>query len=136
MAWKEDVNLKNEMENYAREGLQLSEMIDFLKRDFSHYKWSIRSLDRRLRFFEIYYNDKNVPVEDVVDAVQKELDGPGALLGYWAVHKKIRQQHNIKVPRDAVYTVMTSGEASPTIWSCYANFSVFIDRIRNQFLEK
>ena len=29
-----------------------------------------------------------------------------------------------------------SGEASPTIWSCYANFSVFIDRIRNQFLKK
>ena len=71
MAWKEDVNLKNEMENYVREGLQRSEMIDFLKRDFSHYKWSIRSLDSCLRFFEIYYNNKNVPVEDVVDAVQK-----------------------------------------------------------------
>ena len=55
----------------------------FLKTKFSHYKWSIRSLDRHLRFFEIYY-DKNVPVEDVVDAVQKELDGPGALLGYQA----------------------------------------------------
>ena len=29
-----------------------------------------------------------------------------------------------------------SSEASPTLWSCYANFSVFIDRIRNQFLKK
>ena len=32
-----------------------------------------------------------------------------------------------------------SSEASPTNWSCYANISVFIDRIRNQlnqFLKK
>ena len=29
-----------------------------------------------------------------------------------------------------------SGEASPEIWSCYANFSVFIDYKRNQFLKK
>ena len=29
-----------------------------------------------------------------------------------------------------------SGEASPTIWSCYANFSVFTDRIGNKFLKK
>jgi hypothetical protein len=29
-----------------------------------------------------------------------------------------------------------SGEASPTIWSCYANISVFIDRENNQFLKK
>ena len=101
------MNLKIEMENYVREGLQRSELLSFLERDFSNYKWSIHSLDRRLRFFEIYYNDKNVPVEDVVDAVQKELDGPGALLGYRAMHRKIRQEHNLKVTRDAVYTVMT-----------------------------
>ena len=29
-----------------------------------------------------------------------------------------------------------SSEFSPTIWSCHANFSVLIDRIRNQFLKK
>ena len=29
-----------------------------------------------------------------------------------------------------------SGEASPTIWSCYANFSVFIDCENNPFLQK
>jgi hypothetical protein len=106
MAWK-DMNLKMEMEEYVRQGLQRTEMLYFLKRDFSHYKWSIRSLDRRLRFFEIYYNEKDVPVQDVMDAVQKELDGPGALLGYRAMHKKIRQEHNLKVPRDAVYAVMS-----------------------------
>ena len=29
-----------------------------------------------------------------------------------------------------------SGEASPTIYSCYANFAVFIDYKRNQFPKK
>jgi hypothetical protein len=29
-----------------------------------------------------------------------------------------------------------SGEASPKIWSCYANISVFIVRENNQFLKK
>ena len=29
-----------------------------------------------------------------------------------------------------------SSEFSPTIWSCHADFSVFIDRIMNQFLKK
>jgi hypothetical protein len=31
---------------------------------------------------------------------------------------------------------LSSGEASPTIWSCYANISVFINRENNQFLKK
>ena len=32
--------------------------------------------------------------------------------------------------------IASSGEGSPKIWSCYANFSVFIDYKRNQFLKK
>ena len=35
-----------------------------------------------------------------------------------------------------VIVIPGSSEASPTLWSCYANISVFIDRIRNQFLKK
>jgi hypothetical protein len=31
---------------------------------------------------------------------------------------------------------LSSGEASLTIWSCYANISVFINRENNQFLKK
>ena len=35
-----------------------------------------RALDRRLRCFEIYYNNPEVSVEEVKDAVKKELEGP------------------------------------------------------------
>ena len=42
-----------------------------------------------------------------MDAVGKELNGPGSLLGYRAMHKKVRQQHGLNVTRDQVYDVMT-----------------------------
>ena len=77
-----------------------------LKRDFPMYAWSIRSLDRRLRCFEIYYNNPEVSVEEVKDAVKKELEGAGKLLEYRAMLKKVRQEYNLHVTRDAVYNVM------------------------------
>lgn len=78
-------------------GLTRNETLDFLKRDFPNYLWSIHTLDRRLRYFEIYYNDNRVSVKDVREVVQKELEGSGKLLGYRAMHKKVRQEHNLLV---------------------------------------
>jgi len=105
-AWREDLKLREDMERYVRQGYKREEALDFLKRDFPMYAWSIRSLDRRLRCFEIYYNNPEVSVEEVKDAVKKELEGPGKLLGYRAMHKKVRQEYNLHVTRDAVYNVM------------------------------
>ena len=34
------------------------------------------------------------------------MDGPGKLLGYWAMHKKVRHEHNFNVPRELVHAVM------------------------------
>ena len=73
---------------YVRQGLKRDDIISFLNRDYSCYKWSICTLDCRLRYFDIYYNDAETPVEAVREAVQKELNGPGKLLGYRAMHKK------------------------------------------------
>ena len=66
----------------------------------------MHSLDRRLRHFNIFYTDKDVTVDEVREAVGKELEGPGKLLGYRAMHKKIRQVHDLDVPRDLVHAVM------------------------------
>ena len=46
------------------------------------------------------------PVAAVSDAAQKELEGPGKLLGYRAMNQKLRTEHNVKVPRHPVYNVM------------------------------
>ena len=45
--WKEDVFLKEEMSRYIKQGLQRHEILDFLKRDFAQYAWSIRTVDIR-----------------------------------------------------------------------------------------
>ena len=67
-------------------------MLDFLTRDFPLYAWSVRMLDRRLRHFDIFFNDGAVKVDHVMKAFETEPNGPGKLLGYHATHpKKIRQ---------------------------------------------
>ena len=63
--WKEDDKLKETRTQLVQQGLQRIEALDFLKRDFPQYPWSLRTLDRRLRHFDIFYNDKSVEVEDV-----------------------------------------------------------------------
>ena len=42
---------------------------------------------------------------EVKDAVKKVLDGPGERLGYRAIHQKLWMEHDIKAPRELVYTL-------------------------------
>ena len=65
---------------YVCQGLKRNKIIDFLNRDFPNYKWSIRTLDRRLRHFEIYNNNGETSIDAVREAVKKELSGLGKLL--------------------------------------------------------
>ena len=76
-------------------------------RDFPQYSWSIRTLDRRMRYFNIFYHNKNVSLNAVKEAVKGELNGLGKLLGYRAMHLKIKQKNGLNVIRDEVYDVMT-----------------------------
>ena len=103
--WIHDDNLKEAMSRYVQQGLQRSEILDLLRRDFPQYPWSIQSLDRRLRHFEIYYNSNSVGIDYVTQAVENELKGPCQLLGYRAMHK-VRQEYELNVTRDKVYDVM------------------------------
>ena len=77
-------------------GLQRSAILSFLVLDFPEYTWSIRTLDWRIRHFNIYYTDGGVTVEQVVDAVKQKLAGPGKHLGIRAMDNKLRQKHAIK----------------------------------------
>ena len=40
--WKEDVVLKEEMVKYVNQGFQRREMLDFWRRDFAKFAWSLR----------------------------------------------------------------------------------------------
>ena len=94
-AWQEDERLKEALTCYVRENLRRNEVLDFVLRDFSDYAWSLRTLDRRLQYFGITYTDRTVQVDEVEDAVKQEMQGPGKLLGYRALHKKLRQVHDL-----------------------------------------
>ena len=61
-AWRQDLKLREDMEKYVRQRYKREEALEFLKRDFPMYAWSIRSLDRGLRCFEIYCNNSEVPL--------------------------------------------------------------------------
>ena len=79
--------------------------VRLLKQRFFVLLWSIATLDRRLRYFEIYYTDNNFTTDELKAVVHKELL-PGQLLGHRALHKKIRQEHGLNVQRDFVYETM------------------------------
>ena len=104
--WKEDDDLKDILVQYVKQYLRRTEMIDFVSRDLDEYAWSLRSLDRRLEYFDIRYTDRSVEIHQVETAVRKEMAGPSKLLGYRALHKKLRQVHQLNVLRDLVYAVM------------------------------
>jgi hypothetical protein len=48
--WKENLSLNACLVKYVEERMQRTEILDFMQRDYPNYKWSLRSLDRRLRF--------------------------------------------------------------------------------------
>jgi hypothetical protein len=105
--WKEDESLKNDLQKYVLKNLKRIEILDFVKRDFPQYAWSLGTLSRRLEYFDIKYIDYNITLEEVEAAFKKENEGPGQLLGYRQIHQKIREEHNLAVPRGLVYDVMT-----------------------------
>ena len=79
-----------------------------MKRDYPQYAWSLGTLSRRLKHFDVSYTNYNVTVGEVEEVVREEQNGPGHLLGYRLLHKKIRDQHQLAVPRNLVYNVMTN----------------------------
>ena len=106
-SWKDDLYLMQQLKEHNLKGMRLQEILSYMKCDFSHYSWSLITLNRRLRFFNIYRHDKNVTVDEVTEAIKKECKGPGQLFGYRAMYHKIRQVHGLNVTRDQVHAVMT-----------------------------
>ena len=105
--WQEDNELQHDLKQYVLQNLSRGEILDFVSRDYAQYAWSLGTLSRRLAFFDIRYVEYNTDLKEVEAAVQSELQGPGQLLGYRSMQRKIREQHKIAVPRNLVYDVMT-----------------------------
>ena len=68
-------------------------------RDFDCHVWSIRTLDRRLRYFDIRYTDIHVAVVEVEEAVTRGMEGTGRLLGFRALQEKVRKVQDLSTAR-------------------------------------
>ena len=106
ISWFDNKELERTLWTYVSQNMKRQEILDYMKRDFPCYPWSIPTLDRRLRYFNIRYIDNTVPISTVTEAVKKEMEGPGKLLGYRNMNLKLRTEHGIRVPRQVVYDVM------------------------------
>ena len=53
--WENDDDLKSVLERYVIQNLSRREILDFVRRDFPQYAWSLGTLSRRLAFFDIKY---------------------------------------------------------------------------------
>ena len=104
--WKEDLNLRQKLKDYVTEGLCRKEILNFMLGDYDCHSWSIRTLDRRVQYFNMRYMDADVAVDEVEEAITQEIEGPGRLPGYRAMQEKLRQVYNLRVPRDLVHAVM------------------------------
>ena len=56
-------------------------MLDQMKREFGDYNWSLRALARRLKELSITCVNYETIVDDVKEAVEKKINGPGKLPG-------------------------------------------------------
>ena len=104
--WEDDETLRADLEKYVMQNLSRREIVDFVKRDFPQYAWSLGTLSKRLAHFDIKYVRYNIDLDEVENAVREETEGPGQLLGYRAMQRKLREQHHLAVPRALVHNVM------------------------------
>lgn len=84
--WEDDNDVKHDLAKFVSLNLKRMEILDYMRKDCPMYAWSLRGLARRMQYFGIQFTDYDVEVNDVEAAVEKEITGPGKLLGYRAMH--------------------------------------------------
>ena len=62
-----------------------------MKRDFHIYTWSEWTLKRRISFFKLRLSDTQRTLQETRTIIENDIQGPGKLLGYRAMHKKLKQ---------------------------------------------
>jgi hypothetical protein len=63
--WEGDEQLKSDLQSYVLQNLKRSEMLDFVRRGFPEYAWSLGTLSRRLSFFGISYINYETNIQEV-----------------------------------------------------------------------
>ena len=111
MDWKDSSELEITLNNLVKRNITRQEILSYLNRDFldlaKRGSWSLGTLDRALKHFNIHYIDRHIDFAVVKKIIEQEMAGAGSGLGYRAMALKLRQVYDMKVPRDVVYSMMT-----------------------------
>ena len=89
--WKEDDELKNALFELIKQGIKQTEILSYMKRDFHTYTWSERTLKRKISFFKLRSSDTQRTLQEARNVIENKIQGPEKLLGYRAMHKKLKQ---------------------------------------------
>ena len=60
--WINDKRLEDTLRKLIGDNLKRMDILDYMQGDLPEYVWSLRTPDRRFRYFNIYKTDKNVSV--------------------------------------------------------------------------
>ena len=93
LEWRKDINLKEDLSVYVQRNLRQKEILDLVEQKYSMYSWSLRTLSRRLNYFNIKYSDHDVDVDQLKQVVSMEMESPGRLVGDRALQQKVREVH-------------------------------------------
>ena len=88
---KEDDELKNALSQLIKQGMKQTVIISCMKRDFHIYSWTERTLKRRISIFKLRSSDTQKILQEARNVIENEIQGPGKLLGYRAMYKKLKQ---------------------------------------------
>lgn len=90
---------------YFNLGLSYSEIISFLVLQHG-IRICLRQLKRVLRQYGLQRRNQHSPLPDVIDAVVNELQGSGSLLGYRAMHQRLRVDYGLLIDRETVRKII------------------------------
>lgn len=69
----DDAQLQDHLKKYVSQNLKRKEIFDFMQNGYPEHPWRLSSLNRRLRYFSIYYFDYTTAIETVCEAVSAEI---------------------------------------------------------------
>ena len=90
--------------DYFNIGLSYIEIVAFLA-SLHGMTLSLRQLKRILRHLRLGRRLNRSNVGDVLDAVMQELNGSGSIIGYRAMHQRLRNNYGLVVTRETVRQV-------------------------------
>ena len=73
--WKDDEDLQHDLRTYVKQNLRRQEILDFVQEKYPNYPWSLRTLCRRMKYYDIKFIDYDTDLGSIEQAVRQEMDG-------------------------------------------------------------